>query len=252
MPPTSTPRPSFIPREVPRVAGMKPPPGASDIFMLLSIVLLVASGALAGGVFLYTQYLDTSNASKLNQLQIAKKAFEPALIEKLTRLDDRMRVAGEILSKHSAFTLFFDMLQQSTITSVSFTNLSLRVADGKAYTFKMDGIADSVNSIALQADLFSKSGMITSPIFSDIDRRADGVHFSVTGGLNPASVLYSQLAAGAAAIPVSTDPSSFTPSAGTSPSSQRPQAQQAPTAAPAPSQPSTPRDPFGNAPGGTE
>src|SRR3989338_1631074 len=62
---------------------------------------------------------------------------------------------------------------------------------------KMEGIARSVNSIALQADFFSKVGIITSPIFSNIDRQSDGVHFSFTATVHPSAIRYAQLAAAA-------------------------------------------------------
>jgi hypothetical protein len=47
-------------------------------------------GSLAGAVFIYKQYLQTANNSKKEQLQRAKDAFDPTLIQQLTRLDDRM------------------------------------------------------------------------------------------------------------------------------------------------------------------
>ena len=50
------------------------------MFMLLGLVIFIASATLAGGVFFYAQYLNASAASKLGQLDRAKAAFEPALI----------------------------------------------------------------------------------------------------------------------------------------------------------------------------
>jgi len=168
--------------------------GILDLLALIAIVLLVASGALAAGVFLYEQYLQTSTTSKLDQLQRAQAAFEPSLIQQLTRLDDRMRAAGQILGTHIAPSAFFDMLNSTTITTVAFTTFDFQATDGQHMTVRMNGIADSVNSVALQADLFSKGGMITSPIFSNIDREKDGVHFSLSGLVNPAAINYVQLA----------------------------------------------------------
>src|SRR3989344_1211864 len=96
----SPPPSSFIPREMP-VQGPAPRPsgrGLADLLVLSSVVLFVASAALAAGVFLYDQYLQSSAASKVDQLERAKAAFEPALIHELTRLDDRLRSASEILT----------------------------------------------------------------------------------------------------------------------------------------------------------
>jgi len=184
-----------------------------DLVMLVSIVLLVASLALAAGVFLYQQYLDTSSKSKVNQLQVAKAQFDPALIQEFSRLDDRMRDADMILGSHIAPSVFFHMLEANTLTTVSFRSLDFQSAGDQGMTLKMDGIAQSVNSIALQADFFSKVGIITSPIFSNIDRQMDGVHFSFSAIVNSAAILYAQVASAGTLTPTpaSTPASGFFP-----------------------------------------
>ena len=186
---------SFIPHDasaatpiVRRSAG-----GLAEVGLLVSIVLLVASAAHAGAVFLYGEYEQTSASSKVEQLQRAKAAFEPSLIEELTRLDDRMRAAEGVLSAHMAPTAFFDALQQSTLTTVSFQTLDFEAGDAQHMLIKMNGVAKAVNSIALQADLFSKNGVITNPIFSDISRQQDGVHFTLGAVVNPTAINYVQL-----------------------------------------------------------
>ncbi|RJR14067.1 hypothetical protein C4585_01215 [Candidatus Parcubacteria bacterium] len=167
--------------------------GLADLSTLLSIVLLVASGALAIGVFLYSQYLQSSLASKADQLARASAAFEPSLIRELTRLDERMRAAGEVLGSHIAPSAFFHMLEATTIQTTSFRNLTFQTGEDKVMTIKMSGLAESVNSIAYQADLFSKIGMITSPIFSNIDRQPEGVRFDLSAHLNPSALNYAAL-----------------------------------------------------------
>ncbi|OGG54598.1 hypothetical protein A3C20_01940 [Candidatus Kaiserbacteria bacterium RIFCSPHIGHO2_02_FULL_55_25] len=189
-------QPSLIPHDAATAApmpGKRSAGGLAEVGLLISIVLLVASGALGGAVFLYGQYAQTSAGSKVEQLQRAKQAFEPSLIEELTRLDDRMRAAAAILSAHMAPIAFFDALQQSTLQTVSFQTLDLEANDPQHMVVKMNGVAEAVNSIALQADLFSKNGVITNPIFSDISRQQDGVHFALSASVNPTAINYVQL-----------------------------------------------------------
>lgn len=184
---------SFIPHEaaaqrapgVPKAAG-----GIGELLTLIALVLFVASAALGIGVFLYDQYLATSSTSKLDQLQRAKAAFEPSLILELTRLDDRMSSAGHLLGSHVGPSAFFHSLEQATLETVAFKTLEFNANDPLKMSIKMAGVARSVNSIALQADLFSKNGVITSPIFSDIDRNIDGVHFNLTALVNPSAINY--------------------------------------------------------------
>lgn len=184
---------SFIPHDAGEIKSVSPRLGGSgfaDLLVLLAIVLLVASIALAGGVFLYKQYLETSTNSKLEQLQRAKAAFEPSLIQQLTRLDDRMHAAATILGNHIAPSVMFSALEQATLATISFKSLNFETSDGEHITIKMDGVAQSVNSIALQAQLFSKNGVVTSPIFSGIARDTDGVRFSLSALINPTSINY--------------------------------------------------------------
>lgn len=191
MPPSNSPS-SFIPHEAPRARSQQSSGGAVDLMMLVAIVLLVTSIALAAGAFVYKQYLEADGASKVDQLKRAKAAFEPTLIQELTRLDDRMRITGDLLAKHEAISAFFRMLQQSTVQTISFSTLHIEAQPGQPIVLKMEGMAQSVNSIALQADLFGKGGIVTNAIFSDINRSLTGVRFSFSGQLNQSAITYGQ------------------------------------------------------------
>lgn len=184
---------SFIPPDtVEPVARHRSGRGSlTDFFGLITVVLFVTSIALAVGVFLYNQFLETSKKSKIEQLTRARAAFDPGLIADLTRLDDRMNVAQKLLTNHFAPSIFFNMLELTTLQTVSFKTLAFDVVNEKEITIKMDGVAESVNSVALQADIFSNNGIITSPIFSNINRGDDGVRFNLTALVNPSAVRYS-------------------------------------------------------------
>lgn len=206
---------SFIPRDTAESGGHERAPKGNflDLLMIISIVLFVGSIALGAGVFLYQQYLEASGKSKLATIEKAKAAFAPELILDLTRLDDRMRNGDAILAKHIAPSILFRMLEQVTLTTVSFRSLNFESSNPQNISVKMNGIAQSVNSIALQADLFSKNGIIINPIFSNIDREKDGVHFSLTASVNPSPLRYAQLVAAAGLPPSQAPQSVFTPQA---------------------------------------
>ncbi|MEK7155724.1 MAG: PilN domain-containing protein [Patescibacteria group bacterium] len=185
---------SFIPQSpiTPSRVEARHSPGGMNFFVLASLVVFVASATLAAGVFLYAQYLSASVASKLEQLERAKQAFEPSLIQDLTRLDDRMRAADVILGTHVAPTALFHLLEQLTLQTVAFSTLDFSSGnDGIEVT--MQGVAQSVNSIALQADLLAKSGVISNPIFSNINRQPGGVRFDFTAKVEPQSLSYGQV-----------------------------------------------------------
>lgn len=205
-------RSSFIPQSpvsapTPGVSKAK---GGFDMFMLLSLVLFIASATLAAGVFLYVQYMNASSVSKLDQLNRAKAAFEPALIAELTRLDDRMRAADEVLAIHIAPSALFRVLEQLTLQTVAFSGLDFSAQNATSMTLSMQGIAQSVNSIALEADLLSKSGVISNPIFSNINRTLGGVKFDFTSDINAEGLRYRSVQAALGAPPVA-QPDATTP-----------------------------------------
>ncbi|MFZ2556141.1 MAG: PilN domain-containing protein [Minisyncoccia bacterium] len=164
--------------------------GGVDMLTLLSLIFFIASATLAVGVFLYVQYMNTNAASKLEQLNRAKSAFEPSLIAELTRLDDRMRAADEVLGIHIAPSTLFRALEQLTLQTVAFSSLDFTAESATNMTLTMQGVAQSVNSIALEADLLSKSGIISNPIFSNINRTVGGVNFDFTSSLNAEGLRY--------------------------------------------------------------
>jgi hypothetical protein len=186
---------SFIPRDTVRSSTKGPSytSGGFDLLMLGGIILLIASVALAIGVFLYLQFQESSLAGKSEQLQRAQEAFEPALISELTRLDDRMTAAEDVLHQHIAPSELFRILEDLTLETISLKSLNLEANSGNNIKVSMAGIARSVNSIALQADLYGKHVAITSPIFSNINRDKNGVLFDVSALLNPTALRFTNI-----------------------------------------------------------
>lgn len=186
---------SFIPRDTARSGPTGPAyaSGGFDLLMLGGIILFVASVSLAIGVFLYLQFVESSLAGKSEQLQRAQEAFEPALIAELTRLDDRMTAADDVLNQHLAPSELFRILEDLTLETISLTSLNFEANSGGNVSVSLAGVARSVNSIALQADLFGKHVAITSPIFSNINRDENGVLFDVSATLNPTAIRYSNI-----------------------------------------------------------
>jgi hypothetical protein len=167
--------------------------GLTDLFGLFSIVLFIASLSLGAGVFLYQQFLTAQTSSKIEQLARAKAAFDPALIQRLIRLDDRMRAAEQLLNDHIAPSVVFDALNQSTLATVSFRSFEIDAADPKNIVASFTGTAQSVNSIALQDQVFSKNGVVAAPIFSDIERQQGGVNFALKTSINYNALNYSKV-----------------------------------------------------------
>lgn len=190
---------SFIPDKMPtagqggrmpKVSGVG---SAGDIFILIAIVALAASLALAAGVFLYGQFLTANVQKKSEQLERARQAFDPALIQELVRLDARLQAADDVLARHLAPSELFNLLEELTLQSVSYDSLNYSVNDEGTAQIKLRGKARSVNGVALQASVFGESNAISNPIFSALDLVSDGVKFDVSADLNSAALRYTTI-----------------------------------------------------------
>ena len=168
--------------------------GLNDLMLLMSIVLVVASAALAGGVSIYGNLLQTSLTQQKGDLSRVKDQFDLPLIREMNRADARMKAGEKILQSHLSPSAFFTALNQATLSTISFTSLNYTVS-ATQISVKMTGIAQSVNSIAFQAEVFSKSGIITSPIFSAINRVPGGVTFNLSALVDPNQIKYGDVAA---------------------------------------------------------
>ena len=166
---------------------------AVDILVLLAVVALAASLALAAGVFLYDRFLDTNAQRKGEQLARAQQAFEPELIRELIRLDARLQAADVILGSHLAPSELFNLLEELTLQSVSYESLNYQINDDDSIQISMRGKARSVNGVALQASVFGQHNAVTNPIFSDLDFVSEGVTFQVSATVNPSAIRYTNV-----------------------------------------------------------
>ena len=99
---------TFIPKsalDTPSIAVARP----ASFLTFVAMIIFLLSCVIAGGVFLWGQYL-TGQVTILNQsLQKNKDAFEPGTIEQYSRLNSRFDNARKLLSSHIASSAFFDL-----------------------------------------------------------------------------------------------------------------------------------------------
>ena len=186
---------TFIPDKMP--SGMRASHakegGIVDLFFLIAIIAFVASLSLAAGVFLYHQFLSSNAAAKQEQIKQARSAFEPALISELLRLDTRLVAANSILTNHMAPSELFRLLGDLTLQSVAYDSFEYARLEDGTMTLDIDGTAQSVNGVALQADVLGKHNAIVNPIFSDLNFIQNGVSFKLTAEIDPAALRYMTL-----------------------------------------------------------
>jgi hypothetical protein len=203
---------SFIPKK-PIVATPDESRGIS-LFLLLAIIIFIVSLAMAGGVFLWKDSLVKKIAEDKVALESEKQSYEEKTIDFLIRLDDRIRVSEELLSRHLAVSPVFYMLEKSTLQKVRLKTMKFSY-NGDKGQIDLTGLAQSYATLAnsnqsyevlsKQSDSFGAENLrtlISQPVISDFSPTADGsVAFSFSATVNPGLVSYAGVATSSVSVP---------------------------------------------------
>lgn len=166
---------SFIPKQ-PVTEAVHHRTSAASLFFLVSFILFMASLASAGAVFIYGQIITRNMTEGEKQLTLNKNAFDPNTIKEITRLNDRMLSADILLKQHKSVSTLFQVLSNTTLRNVRFTEFTYAAADDKI-NLSMRGQAFNYETVALQAKAFTDPNLknvFRSPIFSDLTLDSQG------------------------------------------------------------------------------
>ena len=174
-----------------------PKPYGSNLFFLLAFLILIASLVGAGVVYLYDKKLDNQIAQAKNDLDLARKSFDQNTVKEFSRLNDKINVSETLLKQHTAPSVLFKVIGDTTLKNVRFSNFRYANAGGDKVSVSMSGQAVSYEAVALQASAFTNPklrNVFRSPIFSDPDLTAEGrAVFSFTTGVDPNLLNYYKL-----------------------------------------------------------
>jgi len=183
---------SFIPDKMPNTpksTGTSSGAGAS-LFLVLAIIVFAVTASMAAGVYLYQKLLTTDAVTKRETLQRERKLLEPSTIKMLVSLDDQLKAADDVLLRHIAPSVLFDILEKLTLKSIVFNKLEYKIGKTGNIELALSGKALNVNGVALQSEIFGKNRVIINPIFSNLNLVQDGVEFDVTASIDMAAMRY--------------------------------------------------------------
>jgi len=184
---------SFIPKKSPASSPIKGQRTRRSVnaFLLIAAIIFVISILAAAGMFLYERISSANVEEQKVQLERAKDAFEPRLIEELARLDKRINVAEGLMAEHITVSPFFTLLSTLTLKSIGFETFAFSRDELGNLTVRMDGVSADYSSIALQSDLLGNNENIIDPIFSNFVLDSEGrVSFALELSVNGNFLLY--------------------------------------------------------------
>ncbi len=177
---------TFIPKKNLAKARVAQPsnPKTRSLLGLLALLLFVTALVSSIGVYVYKLRVAAVINSRVDSINRAEKAFEPAIILELRKLDIRLRAATELLDQHIALSDFFDSLGETTLPDISFNDFQINF-DEETPSVSMSGTARGYVAIAQQSELFGNNQYIENAIFSDFALNETGlVSFSLEFTLN--------------------------------------------------------------------
>lgn len=186
-------QPSYIPKS--STLGKSAPRLGSilTIFAGIVFVLMLASGV---ALYILTDYTINQIKSSANNLAKNQENLNLNLARDLLDLDRRIVAADMLLERHVVISPLFEALQDITLKTVRFKELTYSLREGK-YELSGNGNALSYSSIALQSDEFAKEGnrdRIANPVFSGLGLdQAGNVTFDFNAEVIPALIDYKEL-----------------------------------------------------------
>jgi len=178
---------TFIPKKPEVIApAAAAPRRPASLVNFVATVIFIASLVAATGVYFYKVTLERQVALMGKQLEIARGAFEPALIAEMKRLDKRLQAASEVLKNHVGLSPLFSELEQNTLKQVQFTEFNYNLKDNKIQV-KMTGKARDYRTIALESDLLATNKYFKNILFSNMTLDEAGrVNFELNFNIDPA------------------------------------------------------------------
>jgi len=186
---------SFIPKGPAATSGMIPktkPVGRGGLYSYIATTLFVISFVLMLVVFGYKLYVKGNINSMGEEIEMTKNDLIPNTSREFIRLNNRINSVETLLTNHTVVSPLFEFLSASTVRLVRFREFTLITTPAGA-ELVVEGVARGYATLALQADIFNKSGNFTNPVFSDLrlDERGDVV-FTFRGFVNPALISYAK------------------------------------------------------------
>lgn len=174
---------SFIPKKP--VSVLAPSRhGGMNLFFLIPVIIFVISLVLAGYVFFSKKVLMQKIILDQKTIETNKNGLtlDSITIESLVELDSRINTAKDLLNKHTSVSPIFNFLQKATLKNVSFknfnfTSLGKDASGANKVSVQMFGVAKNWETVASQADEFSKiewKKIISEPKISNLGINSDG------------------------------------------------------------------------------
>ncbi len=179
----------------------KPAQFVTSIFMLIAIIMLIASIGAVGGAYVWKLSLLQDQVSYKKQLEERKNSFDLRSIEQLKLINVQIDTAKKLLNGHIAMSQLFGIIEQMTVSKIRFISMDVNSPTSKTSSASIDlkGYGTNLSAVAFQSDVLGKlakynlQNMVKNPIISDPVLDMDGkVSFGFSANIDPGSLSYAK------------------------------------------------------------
>jgi hypothetical protein len=190
---------SFIPKRPVSSEPVAPTKhgGSVGLLSFVTVIIVVGTAVIYGGVYLYQQSLVKQQASLQASISAAQDGLGTSFVTDMQRLSDRINGVKTLLQNHVVVSPIFDALQATTLQSVQYKDFTYEFTTDDTTNAKMvevhiTGVANNYATLALQSDAFAQSPIIKNPIFSNltVEDQSNLVDFSLVFDVNPSDLSY--------------------------------------------------------------
>ncbi len=189
--PTS-PQTSFIPRKsLATSAGTSKVRNGVNFFLLVGVILFILSIVAGGLVYGWRLSLESKIKKQAEYIAGNEKNFDSDLLDRITRVNQRLSAGADLLSKHISLSSIFNIIGDDTIQSVRFKSFGYALDEKGMVKLNLTGVGENFNSIALQSDRLNTGKNLKNPIMSGFVVNEDGtVSFNLTADIPLKAILY--------------------------------------------------------------
>lgn len=183
---------SFIPKKPVAVptAGYSRSSGPR-IMTLIGMFVFLASLLLGAGVYLWKIQINSSISAQIESLKKSRAEFDNDTLAAATRLNERINVAKNLLDKHKSPSRMLELLEDTTLVTVRFKNLTYATQADGSIKVGGSGVASGFKSVILQSNEMGKTGQLRDVMFSDVQSTTGNlVSFTLNSLLEEKVVLY--------------------------------------------------------------
>jgi hypothetical protein len=163
-----TPSGSFIPK---RNTGKVSQPRSGKriyIFSYIAYTFFFATLTAVAGVFLFNQQAVNALSKNISAVNEVEQSLNRDQLDSVKELDERLQLASEILSRHTAPSLLFDALESTVVSDIHLTTFEYTLDADALAILSIGGFANTFDAVMFQRDIMQSNSVLSKAVLTNV------------------------------------------------------------------------------------